>query len=210
MTAPDGLRFRWREVWQTVTGSDGNPIFDELQIHYAELHRAYHTLEHIRECLDHLDAARHLTAQPVEVELAIWFHDAIYDPRRDDNEAQSAILAEELLLEAGVTRAIAGRAAELVRLTTHEREGLVGDEAILCDVDLAILGAEPERFERYDAAIRQEYIWVPEAVFQAERERVLARFLGRPHMYHSAFFRDRLEKQARANLARALRRYGVQ
>jgi predicted metal-dependent HD superfamily phosphohydrolase len=207
MTEPDGLRFRWREVWQTVTGSDGDPIFDELQIRYAEPHRAYHTLEHIGECLLYLDSTGHLLKRPIEVELAVWFHDAIYDPRRSDNEEQSALLAENQLQSAGVDRVVADRTAELIRLTTHERDDLIGDEAILCDVDLAILGAEPERFERYDAAIRKEYNWVPEAIYRIERCRVLERFLNRPHIYHNRFFSDRLEQRARENLTQAIANY---
>jgi predicted metal-dependent HD superfamily phosphohydrolase len=204
MTAPDGLRFRWREVWQTVTGSDGDPIFDDLQIRYAEPHRAYHTLEHVGECLLHLDSARHLLKQPVEVELAVWFHDAVYDPRRTDNEEQSAQLARRVLLPEGIETSVVERVMELIRLTTHEHDYLEGDAALMCDIDLAILGAEPKRFDRYDRAIRQEYVWVPEEIFRRERGKLLARFLDRPHIYHTPFSRDRLEKQARENLARAM------
>jgi predicted metal-dependent HD superfamily phosphohydrolase len=210
MITPRELSIRWRALWQTVADRDGDALYQGLSVRYAEPHRAYHTLEHIGECLLQLDMARHLLVHPVEAELAIWFHDAVYNPRRSDNEEQSALLAEEQLQTAGVDRAVAGRTAALIRLTTHERGNLIGDEAFLCDVDLAILGAEPERFDRYDAAIRQEYNWVPEAVYRVERGRVLARFLGRSHIYHSAFFRDRLERQARENLAKAIRRYGVQ
>jgi predicted metal-dependent HD superfamily phosphohydrolase len=198
---------RWRGVWRAVADDDGEAIFQELVARYAESHRAYHTLEHIGECLLHLDSARYLLMSPVEVELAIWFHDAIYNPRRGDNEDQSARLAEGQLQMAGVDNALATRTAELIRLTTHERDNLKGDEAILCDVDLAILGAEPERFNRYNATIRQEYSWVSENVYRIERSRVLESILNRSHIYHTRFFSDRLEQKARKNLTQAIINY---
>lgn len=204
MTTPQGLLSRWRAVWPAVAATDGEAIFNDLQARYSEPHRAYHNLEHIRECLDQFDTARHLAARPVEIELAIWFHDAIYDSWRDDNEERSALLAAETLEAAGVDPATVERVAQLIRLTTHSAEQLNDDAALLCDIDLAILGAPPERFARYDADIRHEYQWVPEEVYRRERARVLARFLGRERIYITPFFFDRLERQARTNLSERL------
>jgi predicted metal-dependent HD superfamily phosphohydrolase len=201
------LARRWGLLWQGASGDASEGPYRDLVARYSETHRAYHTLEHVDECLDNLDSARHLLMRPVEVELAIWFHDAIYDPRRGDNEEQSALLAEEQLRMAGVDRAVADYTAALICLTTHEHDDLIGDAAVLCDVDLAILGAEPQRFERYDAAIRQEYAWVAESVYRIERSRVLERFLNRPHIYHTRFFSDGLEQKARRNLTQAIANY---
>ena len=203
MTAADRLLSRWRDMSREVT-IESDPIFVDLLERYSESFRAYHNLEHIQECLDHLDAARHLAARPVEVELAIWFHDAIYDPRRSDNEERSALLAEEAL---GIAPQTARRVGDLIRLTTHARMPPVGDGALLCDIDLAILGAPPERFARYNNAIRREYEWVPEDVYRQERARVLARFLERQRIYYSQFFFERLERQARTNITAALLKY---
>lgn len=139
MTVLDGWRSRWRAVWQAVAATGGDSIFDDLLVRYAETRRAYHNPEHIQKCLDHLDAARHLMARPAEVELAIWFHDAIYDPQRNDNEERSALLAEETL-RAGNEPEMAQRVGDLIRLTTHASIQLTGDEALLCDIDLAIFG----------------------------------------------------------------------
>jgi predicted metal-dependent HD superfamily phosphohydrolase len=207
MIGPDRLFSRWLDTWWAVTATDGNAVYQDLVARYAEPQRAYHTLEHIVECLGHFDAARHLAERPVEVEAAIWFHDAIYDPRSGDNEEQSALLAEQQMRTAGADDASVARIAALIRTTTHASTYFEGDAALLVDVDLAILGTKPERFERYDAAIRQEYAWVPDTVFRRERARVLAGFMARPRIYFTTFFNYQFEGQARANIMAALQRY---
>ena len=85
----------WRRLWtalgaQTINGG----LFNQLVRAYGEPQRHYHTLQHLRECLAHWEAASALARRPEEVELALWFHDAVYDPRRSDNEARSAEWAQ--------------------------------------------------------------------------------------------------------------------
>lgn len=205
MTA-DALRDRWRAIWPG-DATDGDSVYRDLAARYAEPHRAYHTLDHVADCLRRLDEVRPLLLRPDEAEWAIWFHDAIYDPRRADNEARAAQLATDALRAAGVAEDRVGRVADLIRLTSHAADDLTGDAALVCDVDLAILGAEPAAFDAYDAAIRQEYAWVAEEIFRRERARVLQGFLARPSIYHSLTFGDTLEQHARENLDTAIRRY---
>jgi predicted metal-dependent HD superfamily phosphohydrolase len=207
MSEPQDLFARWRGVWQAVAVGGGDDVYGELARHYSEPHRAYHTLEHIGECLLHLDSAGHLLSQPAEVELAVWFHDAVYDPHRGDNEERSAVLAVETLLTADGDKAMAERVGDLIRLTTHSRDQLVGDGAMICDIDLAIFGAEQQRFERYDADIRREYDWVAVQIYRQERGRLLASFLARPRIFQTSFFHDRFEDRARKNLERAILLY---
>lgn len=204
------LRKWWARTWHALVGergADGATVFDELAARYNEAHRAYHNLNHIANCLITLESAADLTERLTEVEAAVWFHDAVYDPRRADNEARSAALAERLLGRAGVAAPVVARIAEQIRLTTHQRDDLTGDAAVLCDVDLSILGAPPERFAAYDAAIREEYAWVPDGGYRAGRGRLLVRFLDRPRIYQTEHFHARLEDAARVNLMRALKLY---
>jgi predicted metal-dependent HD superfamily phosphohydrolase len=199
---------RWRQAWRAVVpDDDGDEIFQALIACYAEPHRAYHTLDHIRDCLRQLDLAHPLLSRAGEAELAVWFHDVVYDAGRNDNEARSAEWAETALIEKKVAGVTVQRIGELIRLTTHQDNHLTGDAALVCDADLAILGAEPARFDAYDLAIRLEYAWVPEPAYRRGRAEVLARFLSRPRIYHSSFFYERLEQLARANLRRAVERY---
>lgn len=133
------------------------------------------------------------------MELAIWFHDAIYDTRRSDNEEVSARLAVECLGPLGVTGAVLERIAQLIRWTQHhDAEGRDGE--LLIDIDLGILGQSPEVFERYDAQIRAEYAWVPEEAYRAGRAQVLRSFLDRARIYRTPVFREACEDAARANL----------
>ena len=165
-----------------------------LKARYAEPHRRYHTLEHIEHCLSEFDPRQ--AADPKAVELAIWFHDAVYDPRRSDNEERSAAWLLELMPEQT-------KAAAMVRVTKDHRPS-TPDEALLVDVDLAILGQPAERFDRYERQIREEYSWVPSLIFHMKRRSILKGFLDRPFIYQTEPFRAKYEAQARRNLARSL------
>src|SRR5687767_6949665 len=98
---------RWQRPWQAVGArGDAKSWYDRLTAAYAERHRHYHNQQHIAECLAEFDAARHLVRQPEAIELALWFHDAVYNPRAGDNEERSAALAKACLDEAGVAASI--------------------------------------------------------------------------------------------------------
>jgi predicted metal-dependent HD superfamily phosphohydrolase len=204
------LRSRWSKVWlDSGALSAENVAYNELVKRYSQPHRAYHNLEHIRECLLHLDSASHLLARPTEAELAVWFHDVIYDTRGGENEELSARFAATILQSGGVENDSVQRIADLIRKTSHRHSYLSGDAAIVADVDLTILGADPDRFNQYEIAIRVEYDWVPAPLYRRERRRILEQFLDRPHVFHTLFFREKFESQARANLHYVIERYGV-
>ena len=194
---PD-LSERWRSFW---TLNDADLRYADLARRYGEAHRAYHTLEHIEHCLDELEEARDLAERPEEVELALWLHDAVYDPRARDNEERSADLAKSF----AVTRGIDGdRTAGLVLATRHDSEPSTPDSRLVVDIDLSILGQPVERFDKYERGIRQEYAWVPEPRFREVRAKILGGFLARPAIYRVAHFRVKYEARARENLRRSL------
>ncbi len=181
-------------------------LYEDLVARYCEPHRRYHTLQHLDECLEQLDDLRGLAERPDEVEMALWFHDAIYDVRRHDNEQRSAEWARESLLGGGVARDVADRVYALVTATDHRSPPQGRDAEIIVDIDLAILGAEPGRFEEYERQIREEYDWVTEEVFRCERGRILAGFLARPRIFRTDYFHERHEARARKNIGRAIQR----
>ena len=181
----------------------GQQIANELETRYAEPQRSYHTMGHIESCLAWLDWAYLQAHRPAEVELALWFHDAVYDPTRGDNEERSAELARGLLQGHGASADSIERIGEMIRATkTHQASH--GDAALVCSIDLAILGAEPRRFARYEAAVRLEYRDVPEEAYREGRRRFLQALLERPAIYANPALRDVLENAARQNLRSAV------
>lgn len=195
---------RWQRAWTALGARPDEGLHAELLARYAEQHRAYHTQQHLAEFLSLFDEFRAFAERPAEVEIALWFHDAIYDVHRHDNEALSADWARAALLDAGAAADAAGRVAALVLATRHSVAPQTADEQLLVDIDLAILGAGPARFAEYEAQIRAEYAHVPEAVFNDKRGAILAGFLARPVLFGVAELRERFEAPARRNLAQAL------
>lgn len=168
--------------------------------------RAYHDLTHVAECLAELDTARQLARNPDAMEMAIWYHDAILDNRQADNEQKSAHLARHVLLAGGASEDQAARVFELIMATCHAAAPETADARIVVDCDLAILGQPAERFDQYDAAIAQEYSWVPEDVFRQKRADVLQQFLARARIFQTDQFFERYEQRARQNLERTVNR----
>lgn len=182
----------------------GLSIFAHLAAAYAEPARAYHTAEHISDCLSQLDLSRDLARRPDEVEVALWFHDAVYLPGGSDNEDRSARLAQTALMACGVPLEVSRRVAELVLATRHLTIPRDSDAQLLCDIDLSILGREPDVFDEFERRIRREYAWVPEPIYRSSRSEVLRGFLRRRSIYQTEYFRERYELPASANLERAL------
>src|SRR5688572_13475142 len=168
---------RWAQLWQAVSGQgEGRVWFEVLATRYSEPHRHYHTGRHIGECLERFDVVRHLASQPGAVELALWFHDAIYDTHANDNEEQSAALAERCLEDAAAKPELGLAVRDLILATKTHEQSAHPDAPLLVDVDLSILGKDETRFFEYEEQIRQEYAWVPEPVFASKRAEILKRF----------------------------------
>jgi predicted metal-dependent HD superfamily phosphohydrolase len=206
------LQERWEELGRTLNASEAlwSGLFREVVAHYLSAPRAYHTLQHIAECLAWLDLARDRSEEPTEVELAIWLHDVIYDPTANDSEQRSAQFALKRLGEAGVQRNVASRVAWLIEGTAHLKAAAGSDDAtpsgsrrdmaLLRDIDLAILGALPERFNEYDRQVRVEYSHVPDEVYIAARRRVIEMFLSKEDLFETELFKELLLKKAHDNL----------
>ncbi len=186
--------------------SQGDRLGAEIIAAYGHPSRAYHDAGHLRACLALLDAHAAEARSADEIELAIWFHDAIYRTRRSDNEEQSAEWARTAILEAGLGPELADRVAALVLATQHAATPADPDARLLVDIDLAILGSPPEEFDRYDEAVRREYRWVPAFLYRRKRLEVLESFLARDSIFLTEAFRARYESPARRNLRRAVER----
>jgi predicted metal-dependent HD superfamily phosphohydrolase len=192
---------RFSGAWQQLTGVHGSrTVFKDLLAAYAEPQRVYHSTAHLWDCLEQFDAARHLADHGAAVELALWFHDAVYDPTAADNEQQSAALAGRQLADSGAKSVIIEEVGNLILATRHHTSPHGRDMELLLDVDLSILGRAPSLFDSYDRAIRAEYQFVPDKQYREARTCILSGFLNREFIYHTDDFRRQYEQQARANL----------
>lgn len=195
----------WRRTWQQLgVACPDTALLDELIGRYSEPHRKYHTMQHLDECFTSFATVRGEAVHPAEIGLALWFHDAIYDVKNHDNELKSADWARSELLRAGAAEGTANRVHALVMVTRHNALPSTIDEQILVDIDLSVLGAEPNRFDEYETQVRAEYAWVPEPVYRSRRSEILQAFLDRNSIYSTPCFQSRFETQARSNLMRSL------
>jgi len=194
------LRKHWDGCFETLSLRAPAGVFEALVARYGEPHRAYHTLQHIGECFAQSDHVRDVH-RPGEVWLALWFHDAIYNPRASDNEARSAQWARAVLVESGAPATTIEEVERLILATQHDATPQDHDAQIVVDIDLSILGADADRFQEYEVQVRREYAWVDDDAFRHGRTKVLRSFLERPFIYSTADFRARFEARARSNLA---------
>jgi predicted metal-dependent HD superfamily phosphohydrolase len=198
---------RWMALWRPAGVTDAaDQWYDRLTKAYAEPQRHYHNQQHIAECLAEFDLARHLAKQSVAVDLALWFHDAVYDPKAGDNEERSAELARRCLGDCGMAGLFIEAVSRLVMATKHHEVGTDVDAGLIVDVDLSILGRDEKRFLEYEEQIHLEYAWVPKAVFIAKRLEVLRGFVARERIFSTEWFHNRYERQARLNLAASINR----
>jgi predicted metal-dependent HD superfamily phosphohydrolase len=175
----------------------------KLERRYREPGRRYHDLAHVQQVLGVVDHLAPVAADAAAVRLAAWFHDAVYEPTRDDNERRSADLAAETLLALGADHALVQEVARLVLVTEdHVVDADDRNAIVLSDADLSILGADPKRYDAYAAAVRAEYAHLSDDTFARGRIQVLRSVAERESIYASHWGREHLEGPARANLAR--------
>lgn len=200
---------RFKTLWDRTVGSDPADSWAALDDRYSEPARSYHNWAHVGAMLAGLDSVRGTdefeTVSFDEVELAIFFHDAVYDATAKDNEARSAALFRNLAGANLIIGAPASMRIERMILATRTHEP--SDEKatqLLLDLDLAILGSSSKIYDAYVDAVRREYAFVPDDQWRLGRADVLSRFLDRQRIYQSAYFHGQRGHPARDNLQREL------
>jgi predicted metal-dependent HD superfamily phosphohydrolase len=203
------IRSRWDYFCGKLWAKNRDKVFRSLDVHYSDSHRFYHNWDHILDCLrKHDEYIKYTDGLDVITEAAIWFHDVIYDTKKQDNEKRSANFFVEACKDFDTEELNISAVANAIRGTkTHESTCLVSNQ-VLYDIDLSILGADKADFNQYDWEIRQEYAWVPDPMFNPKRAEVLSKFLERDKIYQTDYFQSRYEEQARKNLTEAIKKYG--
>lgn len=198
---PDEMLERWLDHAGPGALGFGRKLIED----YLAPSRRYHTLEHVEHVLDVVDELADAADDVRAVRYAAWFHDAVYligTTPESSNEKRSAQLAEAVLTELGEPAELVREVARLVRLTErHSPAPVDRNGAVLCDADLAILGADTEAYARYREQIRAEYRRIPEPDFGKGRAAILRELLAQPRLYRTEAAFERYEEAARANLA---------
>ncbi|ENU81133.1 hypothetical protein F975_00994 [Acinetobacter sp. ANC 3789] len=175
----------------------------ELLQAYQEPQRAYHQVQHIVECLALFEKVQSQIEDGLALQLAIFFHDVVYQPRSASNEQDSAMWMRQQLAGAlpqtQLEKIVTWILATQQHATTPE-----SDLVYLLDIDLAILGSSAVRFAEYQQQIRQEYVWVDELIYQEKRTQVLRQFYLAQPLYQTRYFQQHYEQQAKLNLLQAL------
>lgn len=175
-------------------------LWQEIAAGYSQPDRYYHNLSHLDNLVSELDLCRQQIDDYDTLLYAIFYHDLIYAVQRQDNEAQSAILAVSRLTTLGLDLARTERCRRHILATQSHRPGDDHDTDLFTDADLSILGKGQEVYGQYSRQIRQEYIVYPDVLYFPGRAKVLQHFLGMSRIYKTAYFYDLYEKQARLNL----------
>ncbi len=195
-------------LWKALEGrnASGSEIefWDMLKSPYYETGRFYHNMDHINSMLCEVEDIKRFLIDPEAVELAIWFHDRVYDTKALDNELKSADEGFEIMKKFGLSEFFCKYIHHFVLVTDHKTVPLNTDEKYIADIDLAILGKDTEEFDEYEKNIRKEYSWVPEETYRIERKKVLQYFLKREYIYHTEYFMGKYETKARENLKRSI------
>lgn len=183
--------------WRALAGEELDDLGRALIAAYEEPQRRYHSIGHVRWLLDEAERRAPLIADCQFVGFAVWFHDAIYEPGRSDNEERSAAWAEAAL-PPGVRT---DRVARVIRMTKDHAKGDAGaDEALFLDMDIAILGAPREVYARYANDIRAEFSHVPDPLFNAGRSAFLKSQLARERLFRTDIYEQELAGAARQNM----------
>lgn len=204
------LQDRWRRTLDKlqVKPSLGLRFFGEIFRQYSAESRHYHNINHLRFGFETLDEVFQEEPSLGLVEAAFWYHDFVYVPKLLDNESKSAFLAADRLQRGlGVPEDATSQVAILINATAHNAPPRTRDAEILLDIDLAILGAEPEDFDAYERGIWLEYQgFVESDDFCHGRLKVLRGF-QRKHLFWSPEMRQSaFEQRAKVNLRRAIQK----
>lgn len=204
---------RWFDALVAVGAHrDGSgEAFDRLVARHGDGDRHYHGFDHAESVVDHVLALHQPGDDWAVAVLAAWYHDVVYDATgpRGANEGTSAVVAVDELSALGASLAAVGSVARLVCVTAGHNPS-DGDRAgaLLCDADLAVLGADSDVYDQYLAGVRAEYAHVDDGAWRTGRRMVLCSFLDRPLIYRTSAGQSAWEASARTNISRELEALG--
>jgi predicted metal-dependent HD superfamily phosphohydrolase len=194
-----------------VMSSDGvllEKMREEVHTQYSKQNRYYHTLEHLDHLVRELSSIRTQIDDWLTLVFSVAYHDIIYNTRRSDNEEKSADFAAERLSLIKMPKDKIDKCRQQILATKVHSISSDNDTNLFTDADLAILGAEPDRYKTYTEQIRKEYSLYPDFLYKPGRKKVLTHFLQMPVIYKTSSFAEKYERQARENIHREFEELG--
>jgi predicted metal-dependent HD superfamily phosphohydrolase len=175
-------------------------LWNEIDNHYSEKGRHYHTLTHLQNLLDVLTEVQNQIEDWDAVLFALFYHDIIYKPTNNNNEEKSAVLAKERLLEISFPAKSIDKCESMILATKTHTFSTNSDTNYFTDADLSILGQNHNVYTEYTKQVRKEYSIYPDFLYNPGRKKVLEHFLQMDRIFKTEFFFLKFEKQARENL----------
>lgn len=205
MDITEHLRERFYNCFATLMSvRQVKDLFNELVKNYNEKNRKYHNLSHISACFKHFDSISEKLESPHLVEVALWFHDVIYNPLKSNNELKSAEYALDALQVTSLSKVELEEIYLHILSTMHPSQPSSSDQKYLIDIDLSILATDARSYGQYKELVRQEYSFVPNLLYRRGRKKLLHSLLSQNRIYHSDHFFDMWEDKARDNLRQEL------
>ncbi|KAJ9601537.1 hypothetical protein L9F63_000280 [Diploptera punctata] len=206
----DTLEKQWNEATKDFSKSVADEWWTKILKKYSEDGRNYHNIQHLEEKLEHLNSVKQVLKNPDAVVLAIIFHYYEYDPKAVDCVEKNCEHFNKFADESGIPKEseLHSTVLELLQAATthstdaHKTDGQYGsnDLHFFLDIDMAVLGSEPEHYLDHIAKVQQEYAFLPETIYNNLRLKVLQSFLQIPNIFATKEFRDKFESQARTNI----------
>jgi len=184
--------------------SNSEVFWQEIEKHYTDKSRSYHTLQHLQNLINELEPVRSIINSRDAVMFALFYHDIIYKASSKDNEFQSAKLAEKRLTAISVPNEVILKCSELILATKMHEEHKDNDVNLFTDADLSILGQSWNTYEEYIKQIRKEFSIYPDFLYNPGRKRALLHFLDMKHIYKTDWFFGKYEDEARSNIRKEI------
>lgn len=191
----------WQRCVRVPPSPGGAAVYADLRRLFEQGYRRYHTMDHIQDCVRRMDEVSKFLDDRDAVELALWFHDAVYETGAATNERKSAELF--LSLSEGARPAFRRRVCGLITATRHIGRVHGNDRRFIVDIDLAGFGAPWDEFMRQGALLREESAQ-SDKKYYAGQVFFLSQLQKRSRFFATDYFRDRFEATARDNLRRLL------
>lgn len=204
-TSIEAIKKKWLDFWLKINGQDnGLSQFQKIVKNYGEPSRFYHNLNHINNCLVEFSQFASLAKDERAIEMALWYHDFIYNPQRNDNEEKSAAYALGVAKGLFLPEDFCRKVRDLILATKHDRISQDPDGQLMADIDLASLGKPWEEFETNSKLTRKEYDFLSNKDFATGRIKFFQSLLARESIYSTPYLKIKYEKQAGKNLWRTI------